>query len=209
MGYLEPDATGEVKQDNMLQRLFWPSDHAGEADQLGKQGLWACLVVALVSFVVLSLQGQWIPGLVVLCFYGLGGIGVREHSQIAAVLVAVTFCITAAAGMLVGHSPSLIGIVAAGLLIANVRGTRIANKWARAGGPEARPQRQSGNIWQGLSDQMPATVWPRMKILFFILAGFYLLITMLSTVLLLMGAPRRVHPRPPSNTKTYGVPAKP
>lgn len=90
MGYLGLDQT-EIKDDNLFQRMFWPSDHAGEADTLGQQGFWVCVAIATVTFVPLLLQGHWIAGFLIAIFYFLGGIGVREHSQPAAILVAVTY----------------------------------------------------------------------------------------------------------------------
>ena len=90
MGYLGLDQT-VVRDDNMFQRMFWPSDHAGEADTLGKQGFWVCLAIAILSFVVITAQGHWLLGPFTALFFLLGGAGVREHDQPAAVLVAVAY----------------------------------------------------------------------------------------------------------------------
>ena len=90
MGYLGLDQT-PVKEENLLQRLFWPSDHAGETDYLGKQGFWVCWAVATVSLVLMLVQGHWILAAFNFIVFGLGGMGVREHDQPAAVFVAAAF----------------------------------------------------------------------------------------------------------------------
>ena len=94
----------------MFQRMFWPSDHAGETDQLGKQGFWVCLAVAVLSCVVLLAQGHWVLGLLTLLFFGLGGIGVREHSTAAAVLVGITYLFSIVANAFVGIPPSIVSM---------------------------------------------------------------------------------------------------
>src|SRR5580693_9464481 len=98
MGYLGLDQT-EIKHDNLFQRMFWPSDHAGEADTLGQQGFWVCTAIATLSLLTLAFQGHPILGVFAGAFYFLGGIGVREHSQPAAILVAVAYLMEIVVGL--------------------------------------------------------------------------------------------------------------
>jgi len=191
MGYLGLDQT-EVKDDNLFQRMFWPSDHAGEADTLGQQGFWVCVAIAMVTFVPLLLQGHWIAGFFIAIFYFLGGIGVREHSQPAAILVAVTYVLDIVASLMQGLPPGALAIIAALLLLANIRGTFIAAKWAGQGDPDAMPERRNETLTDKFVDQMPAKVWPKARVIFFCVAVLYVVLTVLGAVMLALGMPHRL-----------------
>jgi hypothetical protein len=194
MGFLGLDGT-EVKDDNLFQRMFWPSDHAGEADTLGKQGFWVCWIVGFVSMLMLSFQGQPIAGLFTLAFFCLGGIGVREHSQPAAILVAAAYLLNIVASLFVGVPPGALTIIICLLLVANIRGTYVAAKWQHAGGDDAMPTRFNESFTDKLVDQMPRSVWPKTKILFFVGAGLYLLLSVLGAVMIAMHVPQRLKAR--------------
>ena len=177
MGYLGLDQT-EIKDDNMFQRMFWPSDHAGETDQLGKQGLWVCFAVAVLSALVLTAQSHWVLALLTLLFFALGGVGVREHSTAAATLVAVTYLLNLVANLFLALPPGILQMGATVLLLANIRGTWIAAKWARSGDPDAMPERRKETFSDRVVDQIPAKVWPITRIPFFVLGGLYVLLTL-------------------------------
>jgi hypothetical protein len=199
MGYLGLDATEQVKPDNMFQRMFWPSDHAGESDDLGKQGFWVCIAVAMLSAIVLLSQGHWFLALFVTAVYLFGGIGIREHSQVAAIFVAATYWLDQLASLASGRFPGFLGIAAGVLLIANIRGTWIAAKWARIGGPDAMPERQSGTVRAWVVDQMPAKVWPVMQYPFYVIAGLYSLLVIAGVVLVFsVGPAQKVPPATPA-----------
>ena len=190
MGYLGLDET-TVKDDNLFQRLFWPSDHAGETDMLGQQGFWVCWGVGVVSMLVLLAQGHWILALLTLLVYGLGGVGIREHSQPAAMLIACIYWLNQLAALMGGRVPGVIGRGGGVLLIANIRGTHIAAKWAAKGDAEAFPERASASWSDRFVDQMPVVVWPRAKVPFFTLAGLYLTLSVLGLMMLMMGVGAR------------------
>ena len=197
MGYLGLSEPIE-KQDNIFQRLFWPGDHAGEVDSLGQQGFWVCLVVAIPSAIVLAFQGHWIIGLLTFVFFGLGGIGVREHSTPAAVLVAVAYLLNLAASLLAGLPPGFLSLAAAVLLIANIRGRWIAARWAKRGDPDAFPERMRETLKDRIVDQMPARVWPKAKAPFFCIAGVYMLLVVAGTIMVArkIGQPAPVVDKP-------------
>ncbi len=209
MGYLGLDET-EVKDDNLFQRMFWPSDHAGETDTLGQQGFWICTIIAVGSLVLLSLQGHWMLGLFTFLFYVLGGIGVREHSQPAAILVATAYILELVVQLIgPGIPPGGIGIVISLLLLANIRGTWIAAKWAGKG--EIMPERMNSTITDKLVDQMPARVWPAAKIPFFVMAGLYLLMVVFTTMFFAAQVPTRLkasRPAEPSSTTLEVSPSR-
>lgn len=207
MGFLGLDET-PVKDDNLFQRLFWPSDHAGETDTLGQQGFWVCLVVGVISLAGLSLQGHWILGVFTFLFYGLGGVGVREHSQPAAMLVALAYLLNVLAQVFAtGSPPGAIQTLVTLLLLANVRGTWVAAKWAESGDPEAMPERMNQTFGDKLVDQMPARVWPLGRVPFFCIAGLYVVLSIAGAVALAIGSARlRAKTlQPPQNDQTIEV----
>jgi hypothetical protein len=187
MGFLGLDQT-EVKDENFFQRMFWPGDHPSDTDALGQRGFWICLAVAVLSLVMLTLRGQWIIGLLVFLFYLLGGIGVREHSQAAAVLVTAAYLMDCASSIFVmGAPPGALQIIVLLMLAGNIRATYIADKWAKQGGAEAMPERRDDTFADKLVDKMPAAVWPKAKVPFFMIAGLYMLMTILGIVMIASG----------------------
>ncbi len=197
MGYLGLDET-PVKDDNMFQRLFWPSDHAGETDSLGKQGFWVCFSIGIFSMLGAMMRGHPFLGLLTGLFYVLGGMGVREHNQPAATLVALAYLLNVLAAIFSGRFPGFISLAAAVLLIANIRGTYIAAKWAASGDADAMPERMNASIADKLEDQWPGRIWPKGQIAFFVIAGVYLLLTVLGVVMLAVRPAVKQKPEPPS-----------
>jgi hypothetical protein len=168
-------------QDNILKRLFWPSDSPEEMDALGQQGMWVCLVAALSAFVTTLLTGHWVLALLVGIVFFLGGIGIREHSFAASILLAVTYLLDRIAALFLGMPPGFLGVFLGVLLIANVRGTYLAARWQKKLPSEDLPTRWNETWRDKLVDQLPALLWPNTKIIFFVLSGVYLLLTVLGT----------------------------
>jgi len=202
MGFLELDGN-PVKDDNMFQRLFWPSDHAGEADYLGKQGFWVCMIVALIGSLGSAYRGHPFIAMLLFIFYALGGIGVREHSVAAAVLVAADYWIENIFAISQGHFPGILSIAAGVMLLANIRGTYIAAKWARTGDPEAFPERGHQTVSERFADQMPPYVWPKARIPFYAVAGVYMMMTIVGVFVLATRPPRPA--QPPADTQQLDV----
>ncbi len=187
MGFLGLDQT-EVKDENFFQRMFWPGDHPSDTDALGQRGFWICLAVAVLSFAVSAWGGQWIAGLLVFAFYLLGGIGVREHSQPAAILVTAAYLLGIVATIFLAKAPpGAMQIIVLLILAGNIRATYIADKWAKKGGEEMMPERRDETFADKLVDKMPAAVWPKAKVPFFVIAGLYMLLTILGGVMLASG----------------------
>src|ERR1700712_72353 len=99
MGYLGLSEPVE-KQDNLFRRIFWPGGGACDVDALGQRGFWLCASAGAISFALFVAQGHWLLGVLTLVFFWLGGVGVREHSTPAAVLVASAFLLNQAASLL-------------------------------------------------------------------------------------------------------------
>lgn len=171
-----------LRHDNIFRRLFWPSNHAGEADILGEQGLWICVLVAFISCAVLGFDGQYLAALLTLVFFVLGGIGVREHNIPTAILIVVAHLLNMTANAMYGLAPGIFSIAAAILLLANIRSTWIANRWAEYRDPEIFYETVEENWRERLVDQIPALVWPKARIVFFSVAGIYLLLLLLGII---------------------------
>ena len=165
-------------RDSLFRRLFWPSDNAGDADILGQQGFWVCLIVGMLSCLIAIFQGHWIAGIFVLVVFTLGGIGVREHDVLAAISVTLLSATQIFAAIVVLHRPpGILDLFIILLLLANIRGCRIAAKWSRLA-PETIPERMNETWRDKLVDQMPARVWPKAKYAYYILFFIDLLLSL-------------------------------
>lgn len=179
------------KEDNLFRRLFWPSDSPYELDTLGQQGLWVCVIVGSLSSAGMAMAGHPLLAVLNLLFYWIGGMGVRERSIAAAILVAVAFLLNLLAGLLAGMMPGVIALISAGLLLANVRGTIIASRWAKRGGADLFPERLDETLTDKFIDRLPARVWPRAEIPFYGIGSIYLALTVFG-IAFLVARPYRV-----------------
>jgi hypothetical protein len=161
------------REENLFKRIFWPANQPYKADSLGQQGLWVCIVVGLVSAGFAFFQGNPLLGLLVLAFYWTGGMGVREHSVAAAIIVAAGYSSSAMIVVLLGGSPGILDLIIMGLLLVNIRGTWIASSWKRRGDPGTFPERLNSNFTDKLIDQWPVRFWPRGQFLFYAVAFVY------------------------------------
>ena len=106
--------------------------------------------------------------------------------------MAVTYVLNLVVSLTQGVPPGALTIIASLLLIANIRGTYIAAKWAAQGGPDAMPERRHETFADNLVDQLPPKVWPIAKIPFFCIAGLYLALTLLGVVMLALHVPQKL-----------------
>jgi hypothetical protein len=158
----------QQEPDNIFRRIFWPSNHAADVDALGQQGFWVCLAAAILSLVQVAFQGHWILSLSFAVFYFLGGIGVREHSRVAAIMVATFFVLNLVGSAVVfGMPPGFIPLGILCLLLANIRGTWIASRWQNVA--DAFPDRLQETWRDRLVDVLPARMWPAGKYFFFLI----------------------------------------
>lgn len=168
------------RSDGRLKSIFWPTvENAWDVNYLGQQGFWICLVVG-----ILQLAGTLIIGSPVLLIFGIiaffiffmGGMGVREASWPAAALIFTIFLAGNVNSMTMGASPSILGIISAGILLSNVRAAFLASEWRPASPDEDRPTRFNETFTDKLVDQLPARAWPILKVPFFIIAALDLLL---------------------------------
>ncbi len=160
------------RTESRLKTLFWPSiQSASDVDYLGAQGYWVCTAVALVSVVVLIFRGNSILGPVVFLFYYLGGIGVRERSRYAATVVLLMYVLDA-----LFATPGVLTVLFAALLLSNLRATWTASSWKPDSEAAILPPR-FGDTWaEKFADKLPAFLWPKIRVLYYIFSGGYLVL---------------------------------
>ncbi len=161
------------RSEGRLKSLFWPSIQNGtDVDYLGAQGYWVCTIVAIVSFVFLAINGQPITGVAVLLLYYVGGVGVRERSYYAALVVFIMYLLDTLL------APGVVRIILSALLLSNLRATWIAARWRPESEEAALPPRLNETFADKLADQLPPWLWPKVRIAYYIYsAGFLLLVT--------------------------------
>lgn len=174
----------------LVVRLFWPGNRPEEAYLLGIQGYLLCIVIALVSAATLGFDKQYTAALLTFLFYFLGGIGVREHERLAALLITAGYLLNLIANWISGAPPGAFTILGAILLLANIRATLIAHRWARRRHHEVSLERLSDSWSERLLDELPAYFWPRVRVLFILIAAIYLLLVLIGIGTMLWG---RIH----------------
>jgi len=193
------DLSGESKKsDGRLKSLLWPTvENAWDVDYLGQQGFWICLIIGVLSFGFIAIIASestnpsvrlvtWIVGGVVAFVYFAGGIGVRQSSWPAALLVFVLYVVDQLSSGRIG----VLSIIISGVLLSNVRATILASKWKPADESEDRPMRFNETLRDKLVDQLPPRAWPIVKYPFYLLAAGVLVLMFANTAL------RSLHPPP-------------
>jgi hypothetical protein len=72
--------------------------------------------------------------------------------------------------MVQGQPPGILVIIAAGILLFNVRAALLDSKWKPAAEDEDRPMHFNETFADKLADHLPAKAWPMLRISFFVLA---------------------------------------
>src|SRR5712692_2826067 len=81
-----------VRSEGRLKSIFWPAiRHEADVDNIGRQGFWICCLVALGNLVFSLFGGWFLAGLFESVFFFLGGIGVRQRSRVAAVVLFISY----------------------------------------------------------------------------------------------------------------------
>jgi hypothetical protein len=172
------------RTENRAKALFWPTiRNEGDLDYVTQQGFWICTLVAAFSFVLSAalLSGAMrIFGIGEALFYYLAGNGVRMRSRWAAILAFAAYLL---GGIVLqkqtGSGFGVVRIIFLALLLANVRGIWLSASWTRD--PAEPPLFRLNETWRDkLVDQLPGWLWPKTKILFFMLAAIEILLLCLS-----------------------------
>ena len=152
------------KTESRLKTLFWPTiRNEFDVEYITRQGFWICVVVAMLTLAAgLFAEPKW-AGAFDALFFLMGGIGIRRRSRFAAVAVFLVYLLTA-------PGFSILRIIFLGLLLANVRGVWLSARWTREGGEQV-PAYVNPSIWDTLSGTVPTFLWPKARVLFYLLAG--------------------------------------
>jgi hypothetical protein len=171
------------RSDGRLKSIFWPTvQNAWDVDSLGRQGFWICLIIAAFQLVVSVFTGNpimMITGALAGLAFLIGGMGVREGNWPAAAMVFAIFFVGLLYSLASGQFPGMLSIIAAGLLLSNLRAAFLASEWRPAGVDEDRPMRFNETLGDKLADQLPAKAWPLLQVPFFALAGLLLLLSLI------------------------------
>lgn len=191
------DLSGSSKKsDGPLKSLFWPTvENAWDVDYLGQQGFWICLAIAVISLALLSFTVSnmaapaarvvtMVLGILECCVYFVGGMGVRQASWLAALMV---FTLYALEHLALGQI-SVLTIIIGAVLLSNVRATILAARWKPAAEDEDRPMRFNETFRDKLVDQLPPRIWPILKYPFYICSSLILLLLLASIPLRLLHA---------------------
>jgi hypothetical protein len=152
------------RTEGRLKSLFWPAiQSADDVEYLGTQGFWICTFVAVLSFALSLFTGHEIIGAIVLLFFYLGGVGVREHSPFAAAAVFVLYVLDSLA-----TGPSVMRIAIAAVLFSNLRATWIAAGW-KPDASDAIPPPRLRETWSDkFSDSVPGWLWPKVRAVYYV-----------------------------------------
>jgi hypothetical protein len=160
------------RTDGRLKSLFWPSIQNGtDVDYLGVQGYWVCTIVGVASLVVSALLGHTVAGILLLLYYYLGGVGVRERSRYAAIAVFVFYVVD----MLLS-GVGVLKVLFAALLLSNLRATWIASSWQPESEEAALPPRLTETWGDKFADQLPMWLWPKIRVFYYIYSVCVLLL---------------------------------
>jgi|SRR5437667_8620640 len=162
------------RTESRLKSLFWPSIQSGaDVDYLGAQGYWVCTFVAVSSLLFLFMLGRPTFGAALLLYFYFGGVGVRERDLFAAIIVFAYYAMDTLISLtfLVFTSPwgmIVLRVIITALLFSNLRATWMASNWQPDSEQAALPPR-FGDTWSDkFVDQLPAMLWPKVRIIYYI-----------------------------------------
>jgi hypothetical protein len=173
-------AESTPRTENRLKSLFWPSiQTATDVDYLGVQGFWVCFLVASISLVILTINGHPIAGIFVFLFNFLSAIGVRERSRYASAMALAVYVLDAFTTGI-----NVVRIIFTAILISNVRATWIAAHWKPESEEAVLPPRLNETIGDKLSDGLPAWLWPKARVLYYIYSAALFAIMFLGLIII-------------------------
>jgi len=187
--------SGETrKSDGHLKSLFWPTvENAWDVDYLGQQGLWVCVVIAIISLALVLISAFEFAspanrnmilalGFIFSFVFVVGGMGVRESNWPAAAMIFTLYVFNQLAS---GRVPGVIAIIIAGVLLSNVRATVLASRWKPIAEGEDRPTRFNETWRDKFVDQLPPKIWPILKIPFFVASSLLVIFLLYASVVAL------------------------
>jgi hypothetical protein len=165
------------RTENRLKSLFWPSIQTGsDVDYLGTQGYWVCVIVAGITFLA-TIARLPVVAIVMLLYFFLGGVGVRERDRYAAAVVFALYFID-----MMLRGPGVVSVLISALLLSNVRATWIAWSWNPASEDAVLPPRMGDTFLDKFADKLPAVLWPRARYVYYVFSALVLLVSIIGAV---------------------------
>jgi hypothetical protein len=182
------------RSEGILKSLLWPSIQSGaDVDYLGIQGYWVCTLIAVTTFLFALTAGHPILGVLFTAFFYLGGVGVRERSLFAAVVVLAYYLLdsmVAVAFLLGTPATFVIRALFTALLLSNLRAAWLISHWKADAEEAALPPRPPGNWKDTFAGSWPAWLWPKVRVVYYVFAACVLVIALAGIIVTLA---RRFH----------------
>jgi len=99
---------------------------------------------------------------------------VRERNRYAALAVFVMYLLDTLL------MPGVVRIILCALLLSNLRATWIAASWRPESEEAALPPRLNETFADKIADQLPAWLWPKVKVAYYIFSGGFLLLVLVA-----------------------------
>ena len=160
------------RTESRWRALLWPTiRNEGDFDYITAQGFWICFIVAVFTFVFSAIFGSPGMGLFEGAFFFFAALGVRQRSRVAAIAAFSAFFLSALVlQRYTGNGFGILRVIFLALLFANIRGNWLSARWAKDQ-QATPPPRLNQTIGDKLSDQLPIFLWPKVRVLFYVLAA--------------------------------------
>jgi len=170
------------RTESRWRALLWPTiRNEGDFDYITTQGLWICFIVAAVTVVFTALAGSPFMGAFEGIFFFFAGLGVRQRSRVAAIAAFSSYLLRALVMQrYTGNGFGILRIVFLALLFANIRGNWLSARWAREQPSPIPPTRLNETLGDKLADQLPTWLWPKVRFVFYVIAGLEIGLLLLS-----------------------------
>ena len=185
----------EEREDNLFQRLFWPTvRNQYDVDVVGRRGFWLAFAVGALSGIILLASGSWFIALLTASVFLLGAAGIRERSTPASATIFTLYFLGVVFQWILtirgrAHPANpLVSLVCIALLLSCVRATALSKDFAARGDTEF-PSSTNDGVLQKVSNSFPKAVWPKLRIVFFVLAGCLLALDILGAAVLFVKGP--------------------
>ncbi|QOY88701.1 hypothetical protein [Paludibaculum fermentans] len=170
------------RTESRWRALFWPTiRNVGDLDYITRQGLWICYIVAAVNAVLSAFAGFPLAGAFECLFYFLAGVGVRQRDRFAGIAAFAGYLLS---GFVLqrysGNGFGVVRIIFLALLFANIRGNWLSARWASEEQLEFPPMRLNQTLADKMADQLPVWLWPKIRIVFYVIATLELLFLLLA-----------------------------
>lgn len=114
-------------------------------------------------------------------FFFFAGIGVRERSRVAAISAFSAYLLSALVlQRYTGNGFGILRIIFLALLFANIRGNWLSARWAREQQSSVPLTRLRETLGDKLADQLPTWLWPKVRFVFYVMAGLEIALLLLS-----------------------------